>query len=134
VPIPFSIGRWKGVDGSTVVAALKPGDYVTRIRSDISVDPQWSNDPTPLGTDRQVLFRYFGTGDIGGAPDAGSLDWLEKAMAHPTVMVHVCTTSDTDSQPAHSCTGIGPIRTPSANFLSCPPSSAICTWLIRTGI
>jgi len=93
VPIPFSIGRWKGVDGSTVVAALKPGDYVTRIRSDISVDPLWSNDPTPLGTDRQVLFRYFGTGDIGGAPDAGSLDWLEKAMANPNGKVEIRNTS-----------------------------------------
>src|SRR3989475_24523 len=42
--IPFPIGRWKGVDGSTVVAALNPGDYVTKIRSDISVDPKWATE------------------------------------------------------------------------------------------
>jgi hypothetical protein len=54
--------------------------------------------------------------------------------AHPTDMAHVCTTSDTDSRPAYSCTGIGPIRTPSANFLYCPPSSAMCMWLIHSGI
>jgi alpha-mannosidase len=40
VPIPFPIGRWKGVDGSVVVAALNPGSYSTRIRSDVSTDPK----------------------------------------------------------------------------------------------
>src|SRR6266478_2288726 len=62
--IPFPIGRWKGVDGSTVVAALNPGDYVSKIRSDISVDPKWSNDLTTVGARHKIGFRYFGTGDI----------------------------------------------------------------------
>lgn len=93
VPIPFPIGRWKGVDGNSVVAALKPGDYVTQIRSDISVDPQWSNDLTSLGDGRQVAFRYFGTGDIGGAPPAGSVELLEKAMTNPNGKVEIRNTS-----------------------------------------
>ena len=29
-PPPFAIGRWKGTDGSTVVAALRAGDYVAQ--------------------------------------------------------------------------------------------------------
>src|ERR1051326_4159045 len=82
VPIPFPVGRWRGVDGSEVVAALNPKDYVTRIRSDISVDPKWSNDPTPLGDGRQVVYRLFGVGDVGGAPDAESVAWLEKSLAN----------------------------------------------------
>ena len=49
VPIPFPVGRWKGVDGSEVVANLNPGDYVTKITSDISTDPKWSNDLTSVG-------------------------------------------------------------------------------------
>ena len=40
----------------------------------------------------------------------------------------------TDLLPTHSCTGIGPIRIPSVNCLSCPLTSAMCTWLIRSGI
>ena len=44
--IPFPIGRWRGTDGSEVLAALNPGDYVTKIRSDIAVDPKWSGDPS----------------------------------------------------------------------------------------
>ena len=91
--IPFPVGRWRGVDGSEVVAALNPRDYVTRIRSDISVDPKWSNDPTSLGNGRQVIYRLFGTGDIGGAPDVESVDWLEKSLANKDGNVEVRNTS-----------------------------------------
>jgi alpha-mannosidase len=93
VPIPFPVGLWKGVDGNTVVAALNPRDYVTRIRSDISADPKWSDDLTSLGNGRQVAFRYFGTGDVGEAPDAESVGWLEKAIANHEGKVEVRNTS-----------------------------------------
>jgi alpha-mannosidase len=91
--IPFPIGRWKGSDGNSVVAALNPGDYVTKISSDISVDPKWSNDLTSLGNGRKVGFRLFGTGDIGGAPDDESLSWLEKSLANKTGSVAIRNTS-----------------------------------------
>jgi alpha-mannosidase len=93
VPIPFPVGCWKGVDGSTVVAALNPRDYVTRIRSDISIDPNWSDDLTPVGNGRHVGFRYFGVGDVGGAPDAETVGWLEKALANRDGKVQVRNTS-----------------------------------------
>ena len=92
--IPFPIGRWKGVDGNTVIAALNPGDYVTKIRSDISVDPKWASERfTPVGNGRQIGFRYFGTGDIGGAPDEESVEWLEKSIASRAGNVEVRNTS-----------------------------------------
>ncbi len=53
VPIPFPVGRWRGSDGSEVIANLNPGDYVTKITSDISTDPKWSNDLTPVGRRRE---------------------------------------------------------------------------------
>src|SRR5438552_147463 len=92
--IPFPVGRWKGVDGNFVVAALNPGDYVSKIRSDISLDPKWANDAlTPLGNGRQVGFRLFGTGDVGGAPDSESVDWLHKFLANKDGSVEVRNTS-----------------------------------------
>jgi alpha-mannosidase len=92
--IPFPLGRWKGSDGNTVIAALNPGDYVTRIRSDISVDPKWAVERlTATGHGRQVGFRFFGTGDIGGAPDEESIDWLEKALRNKAAAVEVRNTS-----------------------------------------
>src|SRR4030095_15395083 len=91
--MPFPVGRWKGVDGSEVVAALNPGAYVTRIESDISVDPKWSNDATPLGNGRSVVYRLFGVADVGGAPQAESVDWLEKSLANRNGVVDVRNTS-----------------------------------------
>src|SRR5262245_49588045 len=92
--IPFPLGRWKGSDGSTVVAALNPGDYVTKIRSDISVDPKWAGERlTAIGNAGLIGFRFFGTGDIGGAPDEESVDWLEKSLANKAGAVEVRNTS-----------------------------------------
>src|SRR5438105_2903415 len=91
--IPFPIGRWKGVDGSSVVAALNPGDYVTKIRSDISIDPKWAVERMTSVGDRHIGFRYFGTGDIGGAPDEESLDWLEKSIKNKAGDIEVRNTS-----------------------------------------
>lgn len=89
VPIPFPVGRWKGPDGREVVAALNPGAYDKNIDSDISVDPKWSNDPTPLGNGRSVVYRLFGVGDIGGAPTDKSVEWLEKSLANPNGAVEI---------------------------------------------
>ena len=83
-PIPFPIGRWKGVDGSEIVAALDPSSYGTRITTDISRRPAWSEaaDGDRRGQ-RAVEFRYFGTGDIGGGPTEESVQNLQKALANP---------------------------------------------------
>src|SRR5262249_11578997 len=91
--IPFPLGRWKGSDGSTVLAALNPGDYVTKIRSDISIDPKWAAERLTPTSGRQIGFRYFGTGDIGGAPDEESVAWLEKSLANKGGTVEVRNTS-----------------------------------------
>jgi alpha-mannosidase len=92
-PPPFAVGRWKGVDGSTLVAELRPGDYVQEIRTDPSIDPKWMGDLVSLGDGRSVGFKYFGVGDQGGAPDAQSVEWVEKAIANPDAKVEVRPTS-----------------------------------------
>jgi alpha-mannosidase len=91
--IPFPLGRWKGSDGSSLVAALNPGDYVTKIRSDISVDPKWAVERMTSAGKRQIGFRYFGTGDIGGAPDEESIDWLEKSIKNKAGLAEIRNTS-----------------------------------------
>ncbi len=93
-PPPFAVGRWNGVDGSSLISALRPGDYVAEIRSDPSVDPKWNGDQVALGDGRSVAFRYFGVGDQGGAPDAESVEWLEKAVTNPDGKVKVVSTSN----------------------------------------
>lgn len=83
VGIPFDVGIWEGVDGSSLVAELAPGDYVSKIKEDLSASAAWRERIEKLGRDSgtYVGYRYFGTGDVGGAPDPESVAWLEKSIA-----------------------------------------------------
>jgi alpha-mannosidase len=79
VGIPFNVGMWIGPDGHGVIAALNPGSYGGHVSTDLSNDPEWVNrvhldgDVTGLLTD----YHYYGTGDVGGAPDENSVKTLE---------------------------------------------------------
>ncbi len=92
-PIPFPIGRWQGTDGSEILAELKPGDYVTRVETDPTTDPKWTDDPTPLGDGKSVVFRYFGTGDTGGGPTEESVANVERALQKTGGPIEVKNTS-----------------------------------------
>ncbi|HTI35980.1 MAG TPA: glycoside hydrolase family 38 C-terminal domain-containing protein [Vicinamibacterales bacterium] len=92
-PIPFPIGRWQGSDGSEILAELKPGDYVTRVETDPTTDPKWTDDATPLGDGRSVGFRYFGTGDTGGGPTEESVANVERALQKKGGPVEIKNTS-----------------------------------------
>ncbi|HEV8366864.1 MAG TPA: glycoside hydrolase family 38 C-terminal domain-containing protein [Pyrinomonadaceae bacterium] len=93
IPSPFAVGRWEGVDGSSVVAALRGGNYVQDVRSDVSIDQGWNGDLTHLGNGKKVGFRYFGVGDMGGAPDPTSVQWVERALANTHADARVLNTS-----------------------------------------
>lgn len=82
IGIPFDIGIWEGVDGSALVAAVNPSEYVSRIETDLTRDTLWLNTAERLrkSSDMAAAFRYFGTGDIGGAPDSTSVSWLQKSL------------------------------------------------------
>jgi alpha-mannosidase len=82
VGVPFDIGMWQGVDGSALVAQLNPGAYVAQIRSNLAYDSTWIETITRQGRSSGLYagYKYFGTGDIGGAPDSESVSWLEKAI------------------------------------------------------
>ncbi|HVZ21472.1 MAG TPA: hypothetical protein VG871_10440, partial [Vicinamibacterales bacterium] len=102
-PIPFPIGLWKGVDGSEIVAELKPGDYVTRINEPITAtsrngedagsQPYWAGDPTPVPNSKPLEFKYFGTGDTGGGPTEKSVQNLEASLHDPNQQLTIENTS-----------------------------------------
>ena len=79
---PFNIGAWEGVDGSKIVAEINPQPYVDRIEEDLSKDKHWIDTVEKQGEESglYVAYKYFGTGDVGGAPTDGSVEWLEKSM------------------------------------------------------
>lgn len=88
-PTPFPIGRWIGVDGSSVVATLKPGAYDNGM--DIqTADGDWlkSHSGTP---GIWATYDYIGTGDQGGGPSAGNVSAMItriRANASNTIKVY----------------------------------------------
>jgi alpha-mannosidase len=85
IKIPFDLGLWEGVDGSTLIAAINPGDYASEIKGNLTLDPD-----VYATIDRQnamsglpAACRYFGTGDVGMAPDEASVANLEKSLHGP---------------------------------------------------
>lgn len=82
VGVPFDIGIWEGVDGSTLVAGINPGSYSDPITVDLTTDTAWYNmiDRDGKKSGLYAGYKYFGVGDIGGAPDSASVEWLEKAQ------------------------------------------------------
>ena len=99
--IPFNVGVWEGPDGETVLAALNPGGYGSRIRTDLSktpppcrcrraatraeAPPQETDWPSRIDIDGNATgvfadYHYIGTGDIGGAVDEESVRLLEATV------------------------------------------------------
>lgn len=83
VGVPFNVGVWEGPDGKYVAAALNPGSYTSVIDNDLSNDKMWLDRINDLGAKAGVFadFKYYGTGDVGGSPTEGSVQWLEKGFA-----------------------------------------------------
>ena len=84
VGIPFNVGRWIGPDGESVVAALNPGSYGSRVQEDLSASTTWKKRILDLGARSGVFadYMYYGTGDVGGSPTEGSVQWIEKSIAN----------------------------------------------------
>jgi len=91
-PTPFPIGRWIGVDGSSVVATLKPGAYSSGMDIQTS-DGDWlkSHSGTP---GIWATYDYIGTGDQGGGPSAGNVSsMITRIRANATNTIKVYNTS-----------------------------------------
>ncbi|MFI5167690.1 MAG: glycoside hydrolase family 38 C-terminal domain-containing protein, partial [Thermoanaerobaculales bacterium] len=85
IKIPFDVGLWEGVDGSTLIAAINPGDYASEIKGNLTLDPELYAiaDRQVALTGLPLAFKYFGTGDVGVPPLEPSVAWLEKSLAGP---------------------------------------------------
>jgi alpha-mannosidase len=131
--IPFNVGLWKGPDGSSVIAALNPGRYGSRIRYDLSKTPPLlvlPGDMTPSQDARATLdhqdwaariklngkvtrvfadYHYIGIGDNGGASDEETAKMLEAIVTGSKIEL------PSDSDLAQTATtpvrvGDGPVR------------------------
>ena len=97
VDIPFDIGVWEGPDGASIVAALKPGDYISTADKDYTTDPDWIAKVESLGRNYGVYaaHKYFGAGDEGGALTPEQVYWLETSATSTKGPIRfVCAGSD----------------------------------------
>jgi alpha-mannosidase len=80
--IPFSIGVWEGPDGARLACALNPGAYMSRVRVPPARNRRWVRRLTENGQRYAVWadYRYYGTGDVGGAPTEGSVRTVDEAL------------------------------------------------------
>ena len=89
---PFTVGLWKGIDGSEIM--MTHGfDYGHKWNDeDISKADHLIREigESPLG----IAYRYYGTGDIGGSPTIGSVRSVEKGIKGDGPIQIISATSD----------------------------------------
>jgi alpha-mannosidase len=101
--VPFNVGFWEGPDGRGVVAAFNPGDYTGNVREDFSKSPppsaanpavnyfpvDWPKRVQRNGEVSGVFadYRYYGTGDTGGAPREFSVKMLDAIVSKSMTVI-----------------------------------------------
>jgi alpha-mannosidase len=82
IKMPFDIGLWEGIDGSALIASINPGNYVSEITRDPALDSAVyaTQDLQAQRSGLPVALRYFGTGDVGGAPTERSVRMLQESL------------------------------------------------------
>ena len=89
---PFTIGLWQGIDGSRIMMAHGFGYGQRYNDEDLSKNQQLANEvgESPL----KQVYRYYGTGDIGGSPTIGSVRSVEKGIGGDGPIQIISATSD----------------------------------------
>jgi alpha-mannosidase len=94
VGIPFNIGNWTGPDGKGVVAALNATDYGGDIEPRLDTVKYWADRVMDNGKKYGVFadYRYYGTGDIGGAPSEDAVKNGMGSLNNPDskISVYLC--------------------------------------------
>ena len=89
--IPFNVGVWEGPDGRGIIAAFNPGNYSGDLWYDVSRSEPPPNARNFVDWPARVQrngavsgiftdYRYYGTGDVGGAPRENSVKLLESIV------------------------------------------------------
>jgi alpha-mannosidase len=91
VGIPFNIGVWEGPDGQSVIAALNPTVYLSRIPDRLDINDMWVKRVEENGAKYGVFvdYRYYGVGDMGGAPREQDVANAVKSLNNPDGKIKV---------------------------------------------
>ena len=89
---PFTIGLWQGIDGSRIMMTHGFGYGQRWPDSDLSTNNTLQREikESPLN----MVYRYYGTGDVGGSPDIASVKAVEKGINGDGPVQIISATSD----------------------------------------
>ena len=89
---PFSVGLWQGIDGSRIMMAHGFGYGQRWNDEDLSKSSLLQREiaESPLN----IVYRYYGTGDIGGSPTVASVRSVEKGIKGDGPVQVISATSD----------------------------------------
>ncbi len=90
--IPYTVGLWKGVDGSTIMMA-HGFDYGRKWQLEDLSHNKMLLDRTKESP-MNVVYHYYGTGDIGGSPTMNSVDAVERGLRGDGPVQIISATSD----------------------------------------
>ncbi|MEI7661093.1 MAG: glycoside hydrolase family 38 C-terminal domain-containing protein [Bacteroidota bacterium] len=83
--IPFNLGNWIGPDGNGVVAALNATDYNGSVKKRLDTASYWVQRISENGKKYGLFadYRYYGTGDEGGAPREEDIQNAVGSLSRP---------------------------------------------------
>ena len=89
---PFTIGLWQGIDGSRIMMTHGFSYGQRYDDTDLSLNETLQREikESPLN----MVYRYYGTGDIGGSPDINSVKAVEKGIVGEGPVQIISATSD----------------------------------------
>lgn len=93
--IPFNVGIWEGPDGKSLVSALNGTGYGSHIVERLDKDTGWTARMNDNVKKYGVFadFRYYGTGDVGGAPQERDVQNAMGSIKQPNSNFKVILTS-----------------------------------------
>ena len=82
--VPFNVGVWEGPDGKGLLSALNATSYTSNVVERLDKDKEWTNRMTSNINKYGVSFdfRYYGTGDVGGAPREKDVENAVNSLKH----------------------------------------------------
>ncbi|HZL09116.1 MAG TPA: glycoside hydrolase family 38 C-terminal domain-containing protein [Prolixibacteraceae bacterium] len=93
--VPFNVGVWEGPDGKGLLAALNATNYGGHVEERLDKDKAWTDRINSDIREYGISFdyRYYGTGDIGGAPREKDVNNAVNSIKHDDSNFKVVLTS-----------------------------------------
>ncbi len=95
VGVPFNVGIWEGPDGNSVVGALNATAYTSSLPERQDINSEWVARMERNGEATGVYkdYRYYGVGDMGGAPREEDVENAIGSLNNPDSILNVKLTS-----------------------------------------